>query len=263
MSIKPIASFGLALVVLASLTLGGLPPAGAQTTPTPNEIFVRRVYLDFLDREPEPEELTDAATQLTSGSVTRTGFVRSIIRGDEFGEFWGIFSWAGYTDSAPTQQQLAAAMTESAAGRFITTEVAVLSSASYFTASGGTNQGFVTKIYADVLWRTASSADLTYWVGRLNSGTTRASLATTFLRTTEAAGKRVGGVGATSTCPAVILDGGSGITSGSYCLILDRIADASGLSYWRGRLAADGDLPEIWEGLAGSTEYFNLAQTTP
>ncbi len=140
-------------------------------------------------------------------------------------------------------------------------EVSVLAGSPYFALHGSNNSDYVEGLFHDVLLRPSDPSGLSFWVGRLNAATwTRAAVATAFIRTTEAANRRVSGtVGATS-CAATELTDEDALPSGSYCLVLDRLADPSGATYWSGQLAGSAQLPAVWASLVGSSEYFNHAQ---
>ncbi|HEV7722115.1 MAG TPA: DUF4214 domain-containing protein, partial [Iamia sp.] len=147
-------------------------------------------------------------------------------------------------------------------GNFVASESAIMASSAYFTASGGTNTSYVEAVYQDVLQRPADAPGLSYWAGRLTAGTsTRTSIANYFIRTTEAATRRVAGTSGATSCASVELIDVESIPAGSYCIVLDRLADAPGTTYWTTQLTATDQMPSLWASLAGSTEYYNSAQT--
>jgi hypothetical protein len=245
--------------VLSVAVLSGAPPAAHATTP--NEYFTARVYQDYMFRPPTADEYTWWNAYLVSGS--RQTMVTSILEGDAFQYFWiaGVHSYyLGYFDSmhgdvAPQVSALASS------NDYVATEVSVLSSGRYFTSVGATNTLFVTELFRDVLLREPDPAGLSYWVGRLNAATsTRAQVATTLIRSSEGAARRVNGTAGQPSCSATVLADEVSLAAGSYCIVHDRLADSSGYNYWTGQLTGSGQLPGLWASLSGSTEYFNGAQ---
>lgn len=192
----------------------------------------------------------------TSWSVT------SVLQTDEFRYNWVAFvnnMYLGYVDasSGAVVSQFGALQSSN---DHLATEVSVLGGADYYAATGSTADGFVLNLYNDVLRRTPSSSEPSYWAGQITSGTrTRSWVANYFIRTSEAAGHRVGSATASSCVTTTFVDTSSA-QAGSYCIILDRVADTSGRSYWIGQLTGTAQLPVLWAALAGSVEYFNNAQ---
>ena len=56
----------------------------------------------------------------------------------------------------------------------------------YFTKAGGTNAAFVERAYEDVLGRLPDTAGRNYWIGRIEAGVGRGSVANAFLVSSEA-----------------------------------------------------------------------------
>ena len=232
-------------------------PAGATTT---DENFVTKVYRDFMLTTPSATQLSAGVTSVTT--VGRTSFVRSVIRSADWQSLWVNGAYLNYLDRSPTATELSTGLTSiGSTYNFLAAELDVLASASYYTESGGTNSGFVSAIYLDILQRAPSAGDTTFWTGQLGSGTTPRSMANYVIRTLESANRRVGGTPSMTTCPTLVLSAAA-LEAGSYCLILDRIADASGQAYWAGRLTSTDQLPDLWVSLAASPEYYTLAQTS-
>jgi hypothetical protein len=233
-------------------------PASALTQ---NEKLVHAVYDDFLLREPTQAELAWWAAYV--GGYGRSAFLNLLFDDDEFLELWLVgvrYYYLGTVDLGGTfATDLTALQTTD---DFVESEVSVLAGSAYFANSGSTNTGFVQALYQSVLFRAADTGGLTYWVGRLNTGTsTRTTVARHFIRTTEAANKRVGGVSGPTTCPATTLTEIGDLSVGSYCIVLDRMASSGDVTYWGAFLGGTGQLPSLWTQLAASTEYFNNAQT--
>lgn len=248
-----------ASVMVGAIGIGSATPASA--TPTPQQYFIIRAHLDFFDREPTADEITWWDAYLATHS--RSGMITSMIESGEFTNYWVAGAHTRYVDGFETSDAdfIDHLSDLSSTHNYLATELDVLESASYFSINGGTNTGYVTAIYWDTLNRAPDSGGLSYWVGRLNAATsTRRQVANSFIRSSEAAGKRVGGPSSASSCLTIDFDSLESIHAGSYCLILDRMADSGGLSYWTGQLTGSAQLPTLWASLAGSTEYYNLAQ---
>ncbi len=247
---------GLAALAMGAVTLfGAISPAAAAT---PNENFTTRVYQDFLLRQPTADELAWWSAFLSTN--TRGQMLNNVFGGEEFAAVWtsGLRQlYLGDSEMDADFQATKSALETS--GDFLAAELSVLSSATYFTAAGGTNTGFVTALYYDVLGWAPDSGGLAYWVGRLDTGTTRSSVAKSLIRSSDGATNRVKGTTPT-VCEATTLADASSLADGSYCLVLDRPADASGATYWIGQLQATSQLPTLWSSLASSSEYFTLAQ---
>ncbi len=249
----------IALFLCVSLTIVGLDrPASALT---PNEKFVTAIHQEFLFRPPESHELLWWTTVLNSQS--RAYVAQQVIQLPEFKS--NYVTWLSEIYFSQTKPSTAAGTAILSAlnssNDFMVAEVAILASSSYYQNADGANGGFVEQLYWDVLHRAADTSGLAYWTGQLDSGAkTRSQVATFLIRSSEAAGRRVRGVTPMTTCPVTQMGTDAGFAAGSYCIILDRVADASGASYWTSQLTGSGQVTTLWAQLAGSTEYFNNAQ---
>jgi hypothetical protein len=99
------------------------------------------------------------------------------------------------------------------------------------------NDAFIADLYHDVLGRTQppSNAELSYWVGRLLGGMSRADVATYFVASTEAHGH---------------------IVDTDYQLMLGRLPDPAGRAFWTQRLDNGAFNESILGLLGGSPEYY-------
>lgn len=255
------AGVAAALVVLVATTGGLMTSAPAGATTTQNNNFTKRMYSDFLIRSPDEAELLWWDTYLASNS--RTSMVSSIVDDSEFAYLWVASVQQYYLGASDDDSTAFMALYNSldTSGNFVATEVSVLGGSEYFTAAGSTNTGFVTRLYQDVLQRNGGTSEISYWVGQLSAATkTRSQVAQNFIRSSEAAARRVAGPSSATSCATTVINDVASVAAGAYCLILDRIADSSGASYWTTELAGTAQMPALWSQLAGSTEYFNLAQ---
>ncbi len=111
------------------------------------------------------------------------------------------------------------------------------SSQEYFVLQGGTNQGFITGLYRDVLNRSASTAEIASWETALDSGASRASVAADFLTSQEYR---------------------TDLVQNDYRTFLHRAADAAGLAHWVGALSAGATDQQVLAAIFGSPEGFKL-----
>jgi hypothetical protein len=253
-------------IVFALVVALAVPPALATASRpasalTPNENFIAHVHRDFLLREASANEFTWWSAYLSSGS--RAVMMESIFDSSEFKTTWIYGVRQYYLGEIDFQDpQIPSDLSDlNSTDDYVGAEVDVLARSEYFALHGGTNTGFVEGLYTDVLLRSSDPAGLTYWVNRINSGvSTRAQAATTFIRSSEAASRRVSGAPGQSACAADELSDDDALAAGSFCIVLDRLADPSGAAYWSGQLTGSGQLPELWASLGASSEYFSNAQ---
>lgn len=103
---------------------------------------------------------------------------------------------------------------------------------------GGTDQGFITGLYADLLNRgNASTADLAFWETVLDSGASRASVAIGFLTSHEYR---------------------TDLVQNDYLTYLNRAADPGGLTTWVNALNAAFTDQELLATILGSPEGYKL-----
>lgn len=250
------APLAVVLLFVVGMVLGAGPAAASQS----NANFVTKAHRDFLLRDPTGDEVTWWTAYL--GGNSRASMIQNVLNSSEFSFLWvaGVrLQYLGELD--PGSSEFSAAVSALNSTRdYVATEVSVLSGSAFFSLAGGTNDGFMDLLYEKVLYRPADSSGRAYWAGRLDAGTSRASVANYFIRTTEAASRRVAGPSGATSCNSTELSDPSAVESGAYCLILDRPADSGGTTYWTGVLRQSGQLPQLFANLGGSTEYYNKAQ---
>lgn len=232
-------------------------PAGALTN---DEKFITAVYEDFVLRPPTDDEYLWWTAYL-AGSGSKTAMVQNVLELEEF-EYYFVLGASNYYSDTNDAALDTVFSTLTSTEDFVAAEVALLAGSTFYSAHGSTNTGFVTALYDRVLLRTPDASGLAYWVGRLDAATaTRAYVASVFVKGSESGARRVGGMAGASSCSTVYLDATASLAAGSYCLVLDRMAFPSEASYWVGQLSGSNSLPTLWSGLAGSAEYYTLAQS--
>jgi hypothetical protein len=258
---RKVRSRSLALLVGALVLLGAtLPGTRADARPmATTATWVDHVYTDFLFRAPTDDELTWWTTAIGNGT-TRTYVVNWILTSDEFRSNWVLGVAVEYLSEVDAADPVLATMLGSlqSSGNYLATEATVLAGAQYFVDHGSTNAGFLTGLYTDVFNRTPDTSGYNYYLGQLNGGTSRNTVASSFLRSNESAGIRVRGLSSQTTCTATELTDSDALLAGSYCLVLDRMADPSGAAYWTNYMTTSGNqITALWTQNAASNEYFN------
>jgi Ig-like domain CHU_C associated len=164
-------------------------PLGAGQSPS-NTRWVNQLFVDVLGRIPDGTSLgtftgllgsgatrsAAALTLLTSNEVRLAlinsyyqRFLRRAASGSE-ASFWLPMLTAGFSNEDVAAQ--------------------ILGSPEYFTLAGGTNAGFLTRLFQDVLGRDPSAADNSFFLPLLGSSS-RTSVALTVLESLEARTRRV------------------------------------------------------------------------
>lgn len=112
-------------------------------------------------------------------------------------------------------------------------------SSEFYNGAGGQIPSFVDAVYQSVLGRTPDAAGRTYWINRLNGGTSVSQVARSLTASTEYRRNQV---------------------DAAYGRILDRPADPSGRAYWTNKLGTTR-IEVLLASLAGSGEFYERAQT--
>lgn len=228
---------------------------------TPNEKFVTRVYAGFYLRAPSSAELLWGATILGNGG-SRTSYTEGLFKTAEWRAIWIRGNYQRYLVRDPSSSELSSADSAlQVAWNYRATETSILASSAYFAQAGSTNERFVVAINEDVMYReTDSSIVLWYSTILTNGSMTRQQVADEFIRTQEAAAIRVRGLAGLTQCLGTTLAFSDDLAAGSYCLVLDRMADTNGANGWITSFVGGSQLPTLWVSFAGSTEYWNLTQ---
>ncbi len=173
------------MVVLSLFGVVVLPVAPAQARTDSAESVVTAAYEGLLGRQPDADGLAYWTNQIDSGGSA--GVVVGQI-GDSLEQRRHVVAGAyrdilGRSPDAAGLGYWANLLVEKeTAGDLYTL---FFSSPEYFARAGGTNQGFVTGLYRDVLNRSPEGNGLAYWVGQVSGGTSRQQVAAEFLRSLE------------------------------------------------------------------------------
>ncbi|NTW40391.1 MAG: DUF4214 domain-containing protein [Cellulomonadaceae bacterium] len=231
---------GAATVPVVQVADGSdVPPPAAGMVLDPNSLYVYWVYADLFGRAPDAAGLETWAGLLDSGTP-RVAVANAITSSEEFRSGLIADSYDWYLARTPDAGGLGYWLSMMASGWTISQmESGFIASDEYYARAGGTPSAWVEALYADVLERSASPAEIDYWTGRLAAGASRGAVAMGFLLSTEHL---------------------SSVVDGYYQWLLGRGLDASGKAYWVGQLQAGGRDEVIIGGIVSSDEYWAWTQ---
>ncbi len=200
--------------------------------------FIQLWYSDLLDRSADTEGQAAWVSALQSGAISRRGAASAFLESVEYD---------GRVVQALYARLLGRSIDEGGTGFVgvlqhgaIREQVmaSILGSAEYFTnRGGGTDRGFLTALYQDVLHRDADSSGLAQFTALLANGVSRANVALIMLQSREA---RV-----------LLLDN-------LYQKLLQRTIEAAGREAWIAFLVNGGTVEDVIAGIVASEEYYNL-----
>jgi hypothetical protein len=107
----------------------------------------------------------------------------------------------------------------------------------YFVLQGGTNQGFITDLYHEVLNRNASDAEVAGWEAALDNGTSRLDVSVAFLTSQEYR---------------------TDVVQADYMMFLLRPADSGGQTAFVNALKAGATDQDVLAAIFGSAEGYQL-----
>lgn len=205
-------------------------------------MFVQQAYRDLLGREAEPDGLAFWSGLLQQGQ-SRNQVIDGIAGNTEFRSEQIDRSFQTFLHRSADAVGMSYFLDWMAKGASTTqVQSAILASPEYYQNRGnGTNDGFLSAMFADVLGRPVDPAGQTHFgVLFLLGGVQRSALANLVVQSPEAQADFVEGL---------------------YQHFLRRSADTNGVQYWVA-ITANGTSPEeILAGIAGSDEYATLTQT--
>jgi hypothetical protein len=200
--------------------------------------YITKVYSDLFNRTPDPAGLASWTSALNSGTP-RVAVANAITYSSEYRSKLITGSYDRYLARVPDQSGLNSWLAAMNGGWTISQmDSGLIASDEYWTKSGSTQAGWVAELYTDVLGRSASSSEVTYWTARLSNGSRRDQVAMSFLLSTERL---------------------STVVDGYYRKLLGRGIDPSGQVTWVGILQNGGRDEAIIGGIIASEEYYGLA----
>jgi Tol biopolymer transport system component len=240
----------VAVLAMATGAVGGgaaawaAPLAPSQTFTNPglaqgNPRFVDAAVRDLLGRPSTAADRARWVPALDAGQ-SQAAFASTVARTPEWASVVVTDLYAQVFGRAPDPGGLTYWSAQLAGG----TPTAVLAgllygSPEFFTSAGSTNATYVDELYLNILRRLPDPGGRAYWIGQLDAGSDRPSLARQLFLSVESNGRRVDGL---------------------YQRLLGRTPDLSGRTYWAMVLITNDDL-ELAALLVGSPEYFAAAQT--
>lgn len=218
--------------------------ATAQLTVAPAnrlvEAYVRQVYRDLFEREPDAGGLASWVRALNAGTP-RSAVAASITSSTEYRSRLIQGVYRDYLGRAADRGGLDFWLGQLAAGRTVQDiEAGFLASAEMHAQAGGTDAGWVRELYRLVLGRTPSSSEVGYWVG-VSAAQGRGRVALGFLLSTEHLRT---------------------VVDGYYQHLLGRGIDPSGAQAWVAAIQRGARVEEIIAGIVSSAEYVARATRT-
>lgn len=170
----------------APITATGLPVDCGQSTAT--RCAVSAMYQQVLGRPVDEPALQGYSTQLDAGQTTRQNVAVTIQNSDEWRTrtITLLFRALLGRTADPGSLGYYVPMLRSSTLEQVTADIAA--SQEYFARAGGSNDGFVSALYHDLLHHAADPTGKAGWMDQLNRGATRASVAGSIRRSAEAQG---------------------------------------------------------------------------
>lgn len=157
---------------------------GAETTDLRMKDWMDRTYTEILGRNATAAEVAAVEVNV-SGNLVRKDIVVAAMNSNE-GRAKLIKSYyQKFLGRLPGQAEIDYYINDFKGKRHEQIMAQFANSPEYFARGGGTNEGWVKFVYRDILGREADAAGIAFWVGHLQSGTTRYAVAYGFLTSDE------------------------------------------------------------------------------
>jgi hypothetical protein len=210
------------------------PAFHASLSQTAENAYIAAFYTSILGRTPDSVALTTWSTYLQAGNTT-TQLAAAIASTSEFDSNYVDSLYVQFLGRHADNTGLIAFTNSMRNGTANTGIVqSLLTSPEFITRAGNTPAGYVAALYSNLLDRTASTGEISYWVDTLNAGGTDATIESAIAGSPEA--RKV-------------------IVTTAFETFLGRNPDTTGLTYWTSQLAAGATQPSLIAGLVNSTEY--------
>lgn len=201
--------------------------------------YVKIVYADLFNRDPDPAGLQTWTDALTTG-MPRVSVANSITASPEYRSGLIRGAYLEFLAREPEPSGLASWLAQMNIGMTIQSmEGGFLASQEYYEQSGSTDDGWVSRLYQHVLARSASADEIAYWTGQLAAGQSRQDVAMGFLLSTERL---------------------TTVVNGYYQHLLGRGLDPSGQQSWVGAIQAGARTEGIIGSIVSSAEYYAKAE---
>jgi hypothetical protein len=170
----------------APLTATGLPVDCGQSTAT--RCAVGAVYRDLLARPVDGAALQYYSAQLDAGQATRQQVATAIQNSDEWRSRMVTLLFKALLGRPADTASVGYYAPQLRSGTVEDVTAVIAASQEYFARAGGSNDGYVSALYHDLLRHPADPAGRASWVDQLNRGASRTSVASSIRHSGEAQG---------------------------------------------------------------------------
>lgn len=170
----------------APITATGLPVDCGETTAT--RCAVNAMYQHLLGRPVDQPALQGYAGQLDAGQTTRQNVAVTVQNSDEWRTRTVTLLFRALLGRAPDPGSLGYFVPQLRSNTLEQVTANIAASQEYLARAGGSNDGFVSALYHDLLHHAADPTGKAGWMDQLNRGATRASVAGSIRRSAEAQG---------------------------------------------------------------------------
>jgi hypothetical protein len=200
--------------------------------------FVTHLYQDVLGRPPDSVGFNNWVNEVSSGTNTTGDVAIAFLTSDEYRTNTIVGYYQAQLGRTPSAAEVRTMSNRLIAGETQDSlRVTFFASEEFFNSAGRNPAQFVNKLYSQILGRSASDAEVNYWLSVLNqSNGDRTVVAQSFLFGAEY--QRSEAIDA-------------------YVNLLQRPADSSGLAYWENQRANGLTVEAMDAGFLASPEYFN------
>lgn len=202
--------------------------------------FVTAAYQDVLGRAPDSDAVVNYWMGLIASGMSRGSMASAFNNSDEYRNKKIVEAYSQALNRNPDPSGASYWLGVMQRGQLSPEDVYstfLYSDEMYFGQGGGTNEGYVSALYQELLGRAPDPQGLQYWTSRLNRGEPRSIISTSMWFSPEKYNVRV---------------------AETYQLFLGRSVDPGGLAYWSSYAQRYGT-SALRSSLMGSAEYWNRA----
>jgi hypothetical protein len=216
-----------------------LTSAAGAATPVQNQKFVAKLYADLLNRNPSRIESATFTTLLNLGA-TRTQIAGAITSSKEYRTDQIQQDFASFLNRPATAGEVSFFLNYLQQGATDDdVKAAILGGDEYYRLAGGTDYGFLNKLFEDVLGRPVDRGAESTLAALMRQGTTRQAIAELILHSLEADQREV---------------------TQLFQKLLHRLPQPAELAADSQMLLTGATDEFVIDALCGSDEYFQLAQ---
>lgn len=200
-------------------------------------VWVQNLYTSVLGRSAGATtnaEIMFWVDQLAAGT-TRTAIATQFVNSTEARTNLINGFYESYLDRAVDAAGLTTFLNAMNAGMTSTQVQAIILSSNEYFLRGGSNEGFVSNLYQDLLGRTATAIEASYWVGLLNADVARSTVVLQFLTSQEFLVREI---------------------QLEYLTYLHRAADSGAVAFWLGQLQSGATPQDMEIVLVSSAEFY-------